>query len=93
MPVRFFVPGPLRDFSDGQAQVEVSGSPATLRDALEALGRLYPGVARRVLDEQGEVRPHINLFVGGDCVRFGEGLATRLPEGCEIAILPAVSGG
>jgi sulfur-carrier protein len=93
MPVRFFVPGPLRDFANGQAQVELAGSPATLGDALAALGALYPGVARRVLDEQGEVRPHINLFVGGDCVRFGEGLATRLPEGCEIAILPAVSGG
>jgi molybdopterin synthase sulfur carrier subunit len=93
MPVRFFVPGPLRNFSGGQAQVEIAGSPATLGDALAALGALYPGVARRVLDEQGEVRPHINLFVGGDCVRFGEGLATRLPEGCEIAILPAVSGG
>jgi len=93
MPVRFFVPGPLRDFSDGQAQVELAGSPATLGDALAELGARYPGVARRVLDEQGEVRPHINLFVGGECVRFGEGLATRLPEGCEIAILPAVSGG
>ena len=93
MPVRFFVPGPLRDFSDGQAQVELAGSPATLGDALAELGARYPGVARRVLDEQGKVRPHINLFVGGDCVRFGEGLATRLPEGCEIAILPAVSGG
>jgi molybdopterin synthase sulfur carrier subunit len=93
MPVRFFVPGPLRNFSGGQAQVEIAGSPATLGDALAALGALYPGVARRVLDEQGEVRPHINLFVGGDCVRFGEGLATQLPEGCEIAILPAVSGG
>jgi sulfur-carrier protein len=93
MPVRFFVPGPLRDFSGGQAQVEISGSPATLQDALTELGARYPGVTRRVLDEQGEVRPHINLFVGGDCVRFGEGLATRLPEGCEIAILPAVSGG
>lgn len=93
MPVRFFVPGPLRDFSGGQAQVEIGGSPATLGDALAALGALYPGVTRRVLDEQGEVRPHINLFVGGDCVRFGDGLATRLPEGCEIAILPAVSGG
>ena len=93
MPVRFFVPGPLRDFSGGQAQVEIKGSPATLGDALAALGALYPGVTRRVLDEQGEVRPHINLFVGGDCVRFGDGLATRLPEGCEIAILPAVSGG
>lgn len=93
MPVRFFVPGPLRDFSGGRAQVDIEGSPATLGDALAKLGALYPGVARRVLDEQGEVRPHINLFVGGDCVRFGEGLATRLPEGCEIAILPAVSGG
>ena len=93
MPVRFFVPGPLRDFSEGQAQVEVAGSPATLGDALAELGARYPGVTRRVLDEQGEVRPHINLFVGGDCVRFGDGLATRLPEGCEIAILPAVSGG
>jgi molybdopterin synthase sulfur carrier subunit len=93
MPVRFFVPGPLRDFSGGQAQVELAGSPATLGDALEELGAMYPGVARRVLDEQGEVRPHINLFVGGDCVRFGEGLATPLPDGCEIAILPAVSGG
>lgn len=93
MPVRFFVPGPLRDFSGGQAQVEIGGSPATLGDALAALGALYPGVTRRVLDEQGEVRPHINLFVGGDCVRFGDGLATQLPEGCEIAILPAVSGG
>jgi sulfur-carrier protein len=93
MPVRFFVPGPLRDFSGGQAQVELAGSPATLGDALEQLGAMYPGVARRVLDEQGEVRPHINLFVGGDCVRFGEGLATPLTDGCEIAILPAVSGG
>jgi molybdopterin synthase sulfur carrier subunit len=54
---------------------------------------VYPGVARRVLDEQGAVRPHKNLFVGENCVRIGEGLATRLPEGCEIAILPAVSGG
>ena len=93
MPVRFFVPGPLRDFSGGRAQVELDGTPATLGDALAELGALYPGVTRRVLDEQGEVRPHINLFVGGDCVRFGEGLATRLPDGCEIAILPAVSGG
>jgi molybdopterin converting factor small subunit len=93
MTVRFFVPGPLRDFSGGRSQVELAGSPATLAEALEALGEIYPGVARRVLDERGQVRPHVNLFVGGDCVRFGDGLATRLPEGCEIAILPAVSGG
>jgi sulfur-carrier protein len=93
MPVRFFVPGPLREFAGGRTHVEVEGSPRTLADALRALDAVFPGVVRRVLDERGEVRPHVNLFVGEDCVRFGDGLATPLPEGCEIAILPAVSGG
>ena len=93
MPVRFLVPGPLRDFAGGHTQVEVAGSPRTLGDALRALEDAFPGVVRRVLDEQGEVRPHVNLFVGEDCVRYGDGLQTALPDGCEIAILPAVSGG
>jgi molybdopterin synthase sulfur carrier subunit len=93
MPVRFFVPGPLREFSGGRSEVALPVSPRTLKEALEALARDYPGVARRVLDEQGQVRPHVNLFVGGECVRFSEGLETPLPDGCEIAILPAVSGG
>jgi len=93
MPVRFFVPGPLREFSGGRSEVALPASPRTLREALEALARDYPGVARRVLDEQGQVRPHVNLFVGGECVRFAEGLETPIDDGCEIAILPAVSGG
>jgi sulfur-carrier protein len=93
MSVRFFVPGPLREFSGGRSQIALLTTPRTLKDALEALARDYPGVARRVLDEQGAVRPHVNLFVGGECVRFSDGLDTRLTEGCEIAILPAVSGG
>ncbi|HEY3170100.1 MAG TPA: ubiquitin-like small modifier protein 1 [Thermoanaerobaculia bacterium] len=93
MPVRFFVPGPLREFAGGRAEVVLAATPRTLKEALEALGRDYPGVARRVLNERGEVRPHVNLFVGGECVRFADGLSTALPDGCEIAILPAVSGG
>jgi molybdopterin converting factor small subunit len=93
MPVRFFVPGPLREFAGGRAEIALPESPRTLKEALDALGRDYPGVARRVLDERGEVRTHINLFVGGECVRFAEGLETPIPDGCEIAILPAVSGG
>jgi MoaD family protein len=91
--VRFFVPAPLREFAGGRAEIALPGAPRTLKEALEALGRIYPGVARRVLDEQGEVRPHVNLFVGGEAVRFADGLETPLPDGCEIAILPAVSGG
>jgi molybdopterin converting factor small subunit len=93
MPVRFFVPGPLREFAGGRAEVALPATPRTLKEALEALDREYPGVVRRVLDEQGAVRPHVNLFVGGDLVRFAEGLDTPIADGCEIAILPAVSGG
>ena len=93
MAVRFFVPGPLREFAGGRSEIVLAATPRTLKEALVALGRDFPGVARRVLDEQGEVRAHVNLFVGGECVRFGEGLDTPLPAGCEIAILPAVSGG
>lgn len=93
MSVRFFVPGPLREFAGGQAEIALPATPRTLGEALEALARDYPGVARRVLDEQGALRPHVNLFVGGDCVRFAGGLETPLQDGCEIAILPAVSGG
>lgn len=93
MPVKFFVPGPLREFAGGRSEIALATTPRTLKEALEALGRDFPGVARRVLDERGEVRAHVNLFVGGECVRFGEGLDTPLPDGCEIAILPAVSGG
>jgi sulfur-carrier protein len=93
MPVRFFVPGPLREFSGGRSEVALTASPRTLKEALEALAREYPGVARRVLDERGEIRPHVNLFIGGESVRFADGLATPVPDGSEIAILPAVSGG
>ena len=93
MPVRFFVPGPLREFADGRAEIALAESPRTLKEALDALGRDYPGVARRVVDEQGEIRPHVNLFVGGECVRFAGGLETPIADGSEIAILPAVSGG
>jgi molybdopterin converting factor small subunit len=93
MPVRFFVPGPLRDFAGGRSQVEVPGSPRTLAEALKALEQTFPGVVRRVLDDRGEVRPHVNLFVGADNVRDRCGTATPIAPGAELSIIPAVSGG
>lgn len=93
MAVRFLIPGPLRPFSGGVSSVALSSSPATVGDALAALRTLHPGLTERVLTEMGDVRPHVNLFVAETNIRDAAGLATRVPDGVEIAILPAVSGG
>jgi molybdopterin converting factor small subunit len=93
MPARLLIPTYLRPFTGGNSRVELPRSPTTVGAALEALWALYPGVRDRVVTEQGELRPHINVFVGEESVRFLHGLATRLPEECEVSILPAISGG
>ncbi len=89
----FHIPGFVREFAGGRARVTLAASPATVGEALAALWLLYPGVRDRVVTEQGEVRPHVNLFVGAESIRFTGGLATPLADGAEISIVPAVSGG
>jgi molybdopterin converting factor small subunit len=87
------IPGPLRSYTDGKAKVALEGSAATVDQALGALFRAHPGVRDRILTEQGELRPHVNVFVGVDNIRNTGGLGTAVPEGGEIAIIAAVSGG
>jgi molybdopterin synthase sulfur carrier subunit len=93
MPVTFYIPSYLRPFTQGRSRVELSRSPASVGEALEALWALHPGVRDRVVTEAGELRPHINVFVGEESIRFAGGFQTPVSEECEIAILPAVSGG
>ena len=66
MPVTFHIPSALREFTAGQSKVEIEHSSTTLADALSALWTLYPGVRDRIATEQGQVREHINIFIG-DC--------------------------
>jgi molybdopterin converting factor small subunit len=91
--VAFTIPGPLRPFASGESRALLGAPARTVAEALAALWVLHPGLKARVLTEQGQVRPHVNIFVNADNVRDLGGLSTRLPESCEIAILPAVSGG
>lgn len=93
MPVTFHIPGALRQFTAGQSTVKVEQSPATVADALLLLWTLYPGVRDRIATEQGQVRQHINIFIGEENIRYTGGLATRVSAGSEISIVPAVSGG
>ena len=93
MTVTFRLTGFLRGFAAGAEAVRVEVQGETMRDALSALADRHPGVRDRVLDEQGELRRHVNIFVGADSVRATGGLATVLRDGAEISILAAVSGG
>ena len=93
MSVIFYIPGALRDFTAGRSKVAIEESPATLAEALAALWTLYPGVRDRIATEQGQVREHINIFIGNENVRYTGGLASPVASGSEISIVPAVSGG
>ena len=66
---------------------------ARVADALAALWAAHPALRDRVMTEDGRLRPHVNIFVGRDSVRYTGGLDTPLREGAEVAIVPAVSGG
>ena len=93
MPVRVRLPAILRDLPGSRAVVELEGSYDTVTEAFDALWRQVPGVRDRVLTETGEVREHVQVFVGLESIRFTGGLATAVPEDGEIHIVPAVSGG
>lgn len=93
MSVTVHIPGPLRTFTGGHSEILVEGSFATLRDALEALWQMHRGLRDRVVTEEGNVREHVNLFVGNESIRYTGGLATPLFASAEISIIPAISGG
>jgi molybdopterin converting factor small subunit len=93
MSVTFMIPGPLRPLAHDRAEVRLAAAAGPLSEALAQLWSECPAVRDRVLTERGEVRPHINIFVDGESIRDGGGLATRVRDGAEIFILPAVSGG
>jgi sulfur-carrier protein len=93
VPVTFHIPGALRQFTGGQSEIAIEQSPATVADALIAFWTLYPGIRDRVVTEQGNVREHINIFLGEENIRYTGGLATPIQSGSEISIVPAISGG
>lgn len=93
MAVSVVLPAALRDLAGGRRVIEVAAEGRTVAAALAALRDACPAVHRRVVAEDGSVRPHVNLFVGRDDVRHVAGLETPVPDGAEVVILPSISGG
>lgn len=94
MRVRLRLAPVLAALAGGETRTDIElADGATVGDALDALARRFPAAARRVQDEQGAVRRHVNVFVGADNIRDRDGAATPLADGVEVTILPAISGG
>ncbi len=91
MPVTVRIPTPLRRMTNGQDKVELEA--ATLSRMIDALETAYPGVKERLIDENGELRYFVNIYLNGEDVRFLQGLETSAATGDEISIVPAVAGG
>ncbi len=91
MAVHVKIPTPLRKFTEGNERVEVVGE--NVGALLEEMERRFPGIRERLCDDQGKVRRFVNLYLNGDDVKFLGGLATKLADGDEIAIVPAIAGG
>jgi sulfur-carrier protein len=90
---RFHLPLFLKPLADGLSDVDVSCDGATVSELLRALFAAHPALQDRIVTEQFVVRPHVNVFVGEESIRFTGGLSTKVRDGDVITILPAVSGG
>ena len=91
MSVSVRVPTILRTYTAGESEVSASG--ATLAEVLDDLDANYSGIKARVLDDEGNLRRFVNVYVGNDDVRFLDNLATPTPNGTQISVIPAVAGG
>jgi molybdopterin synthase sulfur carrier subunit len=94
--MRFHLPSALRKWAGDREVIEMSlplDARMTIIDALELLGRDYPGIRQRVLDDQGSIRRHVNVFVDDENIRFKQGNTTQVTHASEIRIYPSMSGG
>jgi molybdopterin synthase sulfur carrier subunit len=91
MPVRVRIPTPLRSLTKGSAEVQANAG--SVLDLITDLESRYPGMRERIVDETGEIRRFVNVYVNEEDIRFLDGDKTTLKDGDEVSIVPALAGG
>jgi sulfur-carrier protein len=92
MPVKVKIPTPLRGLTNNVDTVSADGAN-TISEAIANLEGQFPGMRERLVDDTGELRRFVNIYVNGEDIRFLDGLTTGLKDGDEVSIVPAVAGG
>src|SRR5215213_2728018 len=90
MPV-LRIPTPLRAYTNGQSEVNVSGS--NIADALTDLTTQYPALKPHLFNDGGDLRPFVNLFVGENNIKDLQGINTPIKDGEKIMLIPSIAGG
>ena len=109
MAIKVLIPTPLQKLTKGEPEVELAAIPccsaykvnptevsANIGDVMGLIGELntqYPGFKERVCEENGNVRRFINIYVNGEDIRFLQGQETKIEDGAEVSIVPAIAGG
>ena len=91
MAVHVRIPTPLRKLTHDVEVVQVSSG--TIAGAIAELQNQFPGIAERLMDEKGEVRRFVNIYLNEEDIRFLDNQTTALADGDEVSIVPAVAGG
>jgi molybdopterin synthase sulfur carrier subunit len=91
MDVLVRIPTPLRAMTKGSAEVRVDA--ATVDGVIDGLEQQFPGMRERLVEDGGELRRFINIYVNQEDIRFLDGGRTALKPGDEVAIVPAIAGG
>ena len=89
--ITLMLPIALRGIADGKSSVEVSGS--TVGEALADVTSKYPEMKRHIFDDDGNIRPFINAYLGEENVNALQGLDTPVADGAELMLIPAMAGG
>src|SRR5262245_14983927 len=93
MAIEVRIPTILRQYTGGQKAVEGQGD--TLAELFADLETRHAGIQDRIVDETsgGELRRFVNVYLNDEDVRFLDGINTKLGDGDNVTILPAVAGG
>ncbi len=91
MAVTIRIPTPLRKYTNGKDEINVEGK--TLRELMDNLEKNYKGIGPRIMDEKGNIRRFVNIYLNDEDIRFKSNLDTVIKDGDVVSIIPAIAGG
>ena len=91
MAAKIRIPTPLRKLTNNEELIEVNSG--TIGEAINELQNRFPGIKERLIDDTGAVRRFVNVYVNEEDIRFLQNQHTKLKDGDEVSIIPAIAGG